>query len=116
MWEGVGIVSYLLIGFWFTRIQAVNSALQAIVVNRVGDWALSIGLFALLWAMGDLSFSSVLALAPNLNESVTTIVCLCFLGAAMGKSSQLGLHASGREIPGIHFHSMLFAPMDSRVK
>jgi len=91
-WEGIGISSYLLINFWFTRIQANKSAIKALVVNRVGDMFLSIGFFALFFAFGSLDYATVFTVAPFLNESTLTIIGLLLLLAAMGKSAQLGLH------------------------
>lgn len=91
-WEGIGVSSYLLVGFWFTRIQANKSAIKAMTVNRVGDMFLSIGFFALFWAFGNLDYSTVFSLSPFINESALTIIGLLLLLAAMGKSAQLGLH------------------------
>lgn len=91
-WEGIGISSYLLINFWFTRIQANKSAIKALTVNRVGDMFLSVGFFALFWAFGNLDYSTVFSLSPFMNESALTIIGLLLLLAAMGKSAQLGLH------------------------
>lgn len=91
-WEGIGISSYLLINFWFTRVQANKSAIKALVVNRVGDMFLSIGFFALFFAFGSLDYATVFTVAPFLNESSLTIIGLLLLLAAMGKSAQLGLH------------------------
>jgi len=91
-WEAVGICSYLLINFWYTRIQANKSALQAIIMNRIGDWAFSIGLFAILWVFGNLDYATVYSLAPYLNESLIAFIGICLLGAAMGKSAQIPLH------------------------
>ncbi|KAG2171243.1 hypothetical protein INT43_005309 [Umbelopsis isabellina] len=91
-WEGVGISSYLLINFWFTRLQANKAAIKALVMNRVGDWGFSIGLWAIFWAFGNLDFTTVFSLAPFMNEELITIVSICLLVAAMGKSAQIGLH------------------------
>jgi NADH-ubiquinone oxidoreductase chain 5 len=91
-WEGVGISSYLLINFWFTRLQANKAAIKALVMNRVGDWGFSIGLWALFWAFGNLDFTTVFSLAPFMNEELITIISICLLIAAMGKSAQIGLH------------------------
>jgi len=91
-WEGLGISSYLLINFWFTRIQANKSAIKALTVNRVGDMFLSVGFFALFWVFGNLDYSTVFSLSPFMNESALTLIGLLLLLAAMGKSAQLGLH------------------------
>ena len=89
----IGVSSYLLINFWFTRIQANKSAIKAMVVNRVGDMFLSIAFFGLFWAFGNLDYATIYSLAPYMNETVLTIIGLLFLFAAMGKSAQLGLHS-----------------------
>jgi len=91
-WEAVGICSYLLINYWFTRLQANKSALQAILLNRIGDWAFTIALIAILWAFGNLDYATVCTLAPYINESLVSFIGLCLLGAAMGKSAQMPLH------------------------
>jgi NADH-ubiquinone oxidoreductase chain 5 len=92
-WEGVGISSYLLICFWFTRLQANKAAIKALVMNRIGDWGFSIGLFGLFWAYGNLDYATIYPLAASLNTAMITVIGLCLLIAAMGKSAQLGLHA-----------------------
>lgn len=91
-WEGVGVCSYLLVCFWFTRIAANQSALSAFLTNRVGDCFLTIGMFAILWSVGNLDYATVFSLAPYMNENVVTIVGICLLIGAMAKSSQVGLH------------------------
>lgn len=91
-WEGVGVCSYLLVCFWFTRIAANQSSLSAFLTNRVGDCFLTIGMFAILWAFGNLDYATVFSLAPYMNENVVTIVGICLLIGAMAKSSQIGLH------------------------
>jgi NADH-ubiquinone oxidoreductase chain 5 len=91
-WEGVGVCSYLLVCFWFTRIAANQSALSAFLTNRVGDCFLTIGMFAILWSVGNLDYATVFSLAPYINENVVTIVGICLLIGAMAKSSQVGLH------------------------
>ena len=91
-WEGVGISSYLLVSFWFTRIQANKSAISALLFNRVGDMFLTIGLFAVLFAVGNIDYATVFSVAPYLNENIVTIVGVCFLIGAMAKSAQIGLH------------------------
>ena len=91
-WEGVGICSYLLVSFWFTRIAANQSSLSAFLTNRVGDCFLTIGMFAVLLSFGNIDYSTVFSLAPFMSEDVVTIVGICLLIGAMAKSSQIGLH------------------------
>jgi NADH-ubiquinone oxidoreductase chain 5 len=91
-WEGVGVTSYLLISFWYTRVQATKSALQAILVNRVGDWAFLIGLFGLFWLFGTLEYSTLFSIAPMIHEALFTLIALGLLVGAMAKSAQIGLH------------------------
>ena len=91
-WEGVGICSYLLVCFWFTRIAANQSSISAFLTNRVGDCFLTIGMFALLWSFGNIDYSTVFSLAPFVSENIVTIIGICLLIGAMAKSSQVGLH------------------------
>lgn len=91
-WEGVGICSYLLISFWFTRIAANQSSISALLTNRVGDAFFMIGMFAILWSFGNIDYSTVFSLAPFVNENIVTIIGVCLLIGAMAKSSQVGLH------------------------
>jgi len=91
-WEGVGICSYLLVSFWFTRIAANQSSMSAFLTNRVGDCFLTIGMFAILWSFGNIDYSTVFSLAPYINENIVTIIGICLLIGAMAKSSQVGLH------------------------
>jgi NADH-ubiquinone oxidoreductase chain 5 len=91
-WEGVGVCSYLLVSFWFTRIAANQSSLSAFLTNRVGDAFLMIGMFIILWSLGNLDYSVVFSLAPYMNENIITIIGICLLIGAMAKSSQVGLH------------------------
>jgi NADH:ubiquinone oxidoreductase subunit 5 (subunit L)/multisubunit Na+/H+ antiporter MnhA subunit len=101
-WEGVGLCSYLLINFWFTRLQANKSAIKAMIVNRIGDFGLALGIFSIFLAFNSVDFCTVFSLIPYtlsynllfLNSSlnlVNTIGFLLFVGA-VGKSAQLGLH------------------------
>ena len=101
-WEGVGLSSYLLINFWFTRIQANKAAIKAMLINRVGDFALLLAIFSIYSVFNSLDYDVIFTLVPlfvNYNLVVSTysfnvidIICtLLFLGA-MGKSAQLGLH------------------------
>ena len=91
-WEGVGVCSYLLVSFWFTRIAANQSSMSAFLTNRVGDCFLTIGMFAILWSFGNIDYSTVFSLAPFVNENLVTIIGICLLIGAMAKSSQVGLH------------------------
>ena len=91
-WEGVGVCSYLLVCFWYSRIAANQSSLSAFLTNRVGDCFLTIGMFAILWAFGNLDYATVFSLAPYMNENVVTIIGICLVIGAMAKSSQVGLH------------------------
>ena len=92
-WEGIGIVSYLLINFWFTRIQANKAAILALTMNRVGDMGLSIGFFALFALFGSLDYSTIFSLVPFMNETAITIIGLLLLTGAMAKSAQIPLHS-----------------------
>lgn len=91
-WEGVGVCSYLLVSFWFTRIAANQSSISAFLTNRVGDAFLTVGMFAILWTLGNLDYATVFSLAPYINENIVTIIGICLLIGAMAKSSQVGLH------------------------
>ena len=91
-WEGVGICSYLLVSFWFTRIAANQSSMAAFLTNRVGDCLLTIGIFAILWSFGNIDYYTVFSLSPYFNENIITIIGICLLIGAMAKSSQIGLH------------------------
>jgi NADH-ubiquinone oxidoreductase chain 5 len=91
-WEGIGISSFLLINFWYTRIQANKSGIKALTVNRVGDMFLSVGFFAILWVFGNVDYATVFSVAPYINETAITIIGLLLLVGAMAKSAQLGLH------------------------
>jgi proton-translocating NADH-quinone oxidoreductase chain L len=111
-WEGVGVASYLLINFWSTRLQASKASIKAMLVNRVGDFGLALGIMALFTTAGTVNFSTAFAVAPLLAEnsitglerfgnsllfctmeldSLTIITSLLFIGA-VGKSAQLFLH------------------------
>lgn len=91
-WEGVGVCSYLLVSFWFTRIAANQSSLSAFLTNRVGDCFLTIGMFTILWSFDNLNYTTVFSLAPYYNENIVIIIGICLLIGAMAKSSQVGLH------------------------
>jgi NADH-ubiquinone oxidoreductase chain 5 len=91
-WEGVGVCSYLLVSFWFTRIAANQSSISAFLTNRVGDCFLTIGMFAILWSFGNIDYSTVFSLAPFMSENIIILIGICLLIGAMAKSSQIGLH------------------------
>ena len=94
-WEGVGLASYLLIGFWFQKPTAAAAGKKAFIVNRIGDFGFLIGIFLLLANFGTLSFSEIsarLAASPLWTGGVLTVICLCLLLGAAGKSAQLPLY------------------------
>jgi NADH-ubiquinone oxidoreductase chain 5 len=92
-WEGIGVVSYLLINFYYTRIQANKAAILALTMNRVGDMGLSVGFFALFALFGSVDYSTVFSIAPFMNETAITIISLLILMGAMAKSAQIPLHS-----------------------
>ncbi len=89
-WEGIGVVSYLLINFWYTRIAANKSGILALTQNRVGDALFSLGLFSIFWVFGNLDYSTIFSLVPYMNEISLTIISFLILGGAIAKSAQLG--------------------------
>jgi NADH-quinone oxidoreductase subunit L len=99
-WEAVGLVSYLLIGFWFTRPSAVFANMKAFLVNRVGDFGFILGIGLLLAFGGSLNYTEIFAKAPELAKAVfpgtewmlLTVACICLFIGAMGKSAQVPLH------------------------
>jgi NADH:ubiquinone oxidoreductase subunit 2 (subunit N) len=91
-WEGVGVCSYLLVHFWYTRVAAVKSAMNAMFTNRVGDFFLTIGFFTLFYTFGTLDYSTIFSLAPYININVITFIAILLLIGAAAKSAQLGLH------------------------
>ena len=91
-WEGVGVCSYLLVSFWYTRIAANQSSISAFLTNRVGDCFLTIGMFAILWSFGNVDYSTVFSITPLISNNIVTIIGICLLIGAMAKSSQIGLH------------------------
>lgn len=101
-WEGVGLASYLLIGFWYKRPSACAAAIKAFVVNRVGDFGFTLGILAIFCTFGSLDFDTVFAAAPamagksfvfaGLHVDILTTICLLLFVGAMGKSAQIGLH------------------------
>ena len=101
-WEGVGLASYLLIGFWFKKPSAGAAAIKAFVVNRVGDLGFMLGIFGTYLVFQTTSIPEILAAAPGMSGSTITfvgmnlytmdILCILLFIGAMGKSAQLGLH------------------------
>ena len=94
-WEGVGLASYLLIGFYFQRTSAADAGKKAFIVNRIGDFGFLIGLFLLLANFGTLTFSEIaakLAANPSWTGGVLTAIALCLFVGATGKSAQLPLY------------------------
>ena len=102
-WEAVGLVSYLLIGFWFKRESAVAANLKAFLVNRVGDLGFILGIAAVMYLFGTLDYSAVFAAASEKQNAVVTgalgyewswitLICLLLFVGAMGKSAQVPLH------------------------
>jgi NADH-ubiquinone oxidoreductase chain 5 len=101
-WEGVGLCSYLLINFWFTRIQANKAAIKAMLMNRIGDFSLLIGIITIFIYCKSVDYATVSVLIPslktdsvnflNLNLNLVTIIGVFLFIGAVGKSAQLGLH------------------------
>ena len=102
-WEAVGLVSYLLIGFWYTRPTAIYANLKAFLVNRVGDFGFLLGIAAIYMAFNSMDYATVFAGAPQLHDAVyqvipgtdwslMTVICICLFIGAMGKSAQVPLH------------------------
>jgi NADH-quinone oxidoreductase subunit L len=101
-WEGVGVASYLLIGFWYKKPEANAAAIKAFIVNRVGDFGFALGIFGIFYVFKTLDFDQVFAAAPAIvgktfhfgswDVDILTTLCLLLFIGAMGKSAQLGLH------------------------
>jgi NADH-quinone oxidoreductase subunit L len=91
-WEGVGLCSYLLIGFWFERDAPANAGKKAFVVNRIGDFGFLLGIFLLFTHLGTLEFNEVFAKAPSLDTMTVTLITLMLFVGAIGKSAQLPLY------------------------
>jgi len=101
-WEGVGLVSYLLIGFWYQKPAANAAAIKAFVVNRIGDFGFSLGIFAVFMLIGSIDFETIFAGAPALtgktidffgwHADALTLTCVLLFMGAMGKSAQFLLH------------------------
>ena len=101
-WEGVGLASYLLIGFWFEKPEANKAAMKAFLVNRVGDFGFALGIFAIFYLFNTVEFDIIFSQASLFSNAhmvflgydvhALTVVCLLLFMGAMGKSAQLGLH------------------------
>ena len=101
-WEGVGLMSYLLIGYWYHKPEANAAAIKAFIVNRVGDFGFALGIFAVFMMTGAVDFGTVFAQAPSLtgktihffgyDVDALTLICLLLFMGAMGKSAQFLLH------------------------
>ena len=101
-WEGVGVASYLLIGFWNHKDSANDASIKAFLVNRVGDFGLALGIFAAFFVFGTVQFDALFEQAPQHANTMMnffgyelhamTVICLLLFMGAMGKSAQLGLH------------------------
>ena len=102
-WEAVGLVSYLLIGFWFKRESAIYAGLKAFLVNRVGDFGFLLGIAAVLYCFGSLDYATVfeqspelvgktVEIVPGMDWQWITVICICLFIGAMGKSAQAPLH------------------------
>jgi NADH-quinone oxidoreductase subunit L len=101
-WEGVGLASYLLIGFWYQKPSANAAAIKAFVVNRVGDFGFALGIFAVFMMIGSVDFETIFGAAPSLagktidflgfNADALTLICVLLFMGAMGKSAQFLLH------------------------
>jgi NADH-quinone oxidoreductase subunit L len=101
-WEGVGLCSYFLIGFWFKKDSANEAAIKAFVVNRVGDFGLAIGIFLIFYMFGTVNYSEVFQQTPNIIDkellflgmyiNVIDLICILLFIGAMGKSAQIFLH------------------------
>src|SRR5262249_45215591 len=101
-WEGVGLMSYLLIGFWYHKPEANAAAIKAFIVNRIGDFGFSLGIFAVFLMTGAIDLDTVFAQAPSLtgktihflawDVDALTLICLLLFMGAMGKSAQFLLH------------------------
>nr|YP_004927904.1 NADH dehydrogenase subunit 5 [Yarrowia phangngaensis]CCC29020.1 subunit ND5 of proton translocating NADH:ubiquinone oxidoreductase [Yarrowia phangngaensis] len=91
-WEFIGVTSYLLISYWFTRLQAMKSALSAVLMNRFGDAFFVLGLCVMAYVFGTLNYSTMFATAYLMNTDLLNLMMLALFIAAMAKSAQFGLH------------------------
>jgi NADH-quinone oxidoreductase subunit L len=92
-WEGVGLCSYLLIGFWFERPEPAFAAKKAFVMNRIGDWGFTIGMIVTFLVFGSLSFTEVFEHVDIAEQGVLSLICIAFFLGATGKSAQLPLYS-----------------------
>jgi NADH-quinone oxidoreductase subunit L len=92
-WEGVGLCSYLLIGFWFERHEPVVAAKKAFVMNRIGDWGYTIGMITIFLVFGSLTYTDVFARVDIATQANLTLICLALFVGATGKSAQLPLYS-----------------------
>jgi len=92
-WEGVGLCSYLLIGFWFERPEPAGAAKKAFIMNRIGDWGYTIGMITTFLVFGSLDFERVFEHVGIASQSVLLLICLAFFLGAAGKSAQLPLYS-----------------------
>lgn len=101
-WEGVGLCSFLLISFWHTRIQANKAAIKAMVINRVGDFALLVAIVFIYFTFRSIDYATVFALSPfflekqilifSYNFKIINVICFLLFIGSVGKSAQVGLH------------------------
>src|ERR1700733_10652145 len=102
-WEGVGVISYLLIGFWYTRPTAIFAGLKAFVVNRIGDFGFILGIAGIVYYTGSMGYTDAFAAAPKIAQAILpmsshsgvaalTLICICLFIGAMAKSAQVPLH------------------------
>ena len=91
-WEGVGLASYLLIGFWYKKPSANAAAMKAFVVNRIGDFGFLLGIGVLYLAAGSIQFDEIFKEIDKINQSTINLACILLFMGAMGKSAQLFLH------------------------
>ena len=101
-WEGVGLCSYFLIGFWYDRPAANAAAIKAFIVNRIGDFGFALGIMGVFLVFGSIDLSTIFSAAPDKADATIaflgyeadalTVLCILLFIGAMGKSAQLGLH------------------------
>ena len=101
-WEGVGLCSYLLINFWFTRVQANKAAIKAMIINRIGDFSLIIGILIMFVNFKSVDYATIASLSPffknqsinflNMDFNILSLIAIFLFLGAVGKSAQLGLH------------------------
>jgi NADH-ubiquinone oxidoreductase chain 5 len=91
-WEGVGIVSYLLVNFWYTRIAANKASKSALFINKIGDLLLILAIIFAIGIFSDLSLSTIFSIIPHLNSDLILILSILLIGAASAKSALIPLH------------------------